>query len=77
MTAAGGLYCLSVAVAPTVGAGRAVIGISLQEISHATGLSKSAVQAAVKRLKQRRLISGQPAGDDPGAQLSDPMPWRD
>lgn len=61
----------------TVGADRTVIGISLEEISHATGLSKSAVQAAVKRLKLRRLISASRPGPTLAPSYRVHMPWRD
>lgn len=40
----------------SLGAGQKVAALSYQEISEATGLSKSAVQGAVKLLKRRRLI---------------------
>jgi len=37
--------------------GKRVVGASLADIAHATGLSKSSVQNAVKRLSRRRLIT--------------------
>lgn len=37
--------------------GREKIGASLADIAHATGLSKSSVQSAVRRLARRRLIA--------------------
>jgi hypothetical protein len=40
----------------SLGAGQKVASLSYQEISEGTGLSKSAVQNAVKLLKRRRLI---------------------
>ena len=39
------------------GEGRATVGASLQTIATETGLSKSSVQNAVKRLVWRRLLS--------------------
>jgi DNA-binding transcriptional regulator GbsR (MarR family) len=39
------------------GSGRATIGASLQTIATATGLSKSAVQIAVRHLVRRKLVS--------------------
>ena len=39
--------------------GRASVGASLQDIARATGLSKSSVQNAVRRLKRRRLLSAE------------------
>lgn len=41
--------------------GRAMVGASLQDIARATGLSKSSVQNAVRRLKRRRLLSAERA----------------
>ena len=46
----------------TAGSNKPSVALSLQDIARATGLSKSAVQAAVKRLKTRKLISAQRAG---------------
>ncbi|HEY1706626.1 MAG TPA: MarR family transcriptional regulator [Rhizomicrobium sp.] len=61
----------------TVGAEKRALGISLQHIAHATGLSKSAVQAAVKRLKARRLISVHRAGPTLAPTYKVHTPWRD
>jgi hypothetical protein len=41
----------------SVGAGQKLAALSYQDIAEGTGLSKSAVQSAVKLLKRRRLIS--------------------
>ena len=41
----------------TLGAGRKTAPLSYQEMADATGLSKSAVQSAVRLLKRRKLIS--------------------
>ena len=38
------------------------IGASLQDIARATGLSKSSVQTAVRRLKRRRLLAAERSG---------------
>jgi len=46
----------------THGQGRRTVGASLGDIAGATGLSKSSVQNAVKRLSRRRLISAFRAG---------------
>ena len=43
----------------THGAEKASFGASLQDIAYGTGLSKSAVQAAVRRLKTRQLIAAE------------------
>jgi hypothetical protein len=40
----------------SLGEGKKVASLSYQEISEATGLSKSAVQSAVRLLKRRKLI---------------------
>lgn len=40
----------------SLGEGKKVASLSYQEISEATGLSKSAVQNAVRHLKRRKLI---------------------
>jgi hypothetical protein len=41
----------------SLGAGQKAVALSYQEISEGTGLSKSAVQGAVRILKRRRLIA--------------------
>jgi hypothetical protein len=61
----------------TVGADRNSIGLSLQDISRATGLSKSAVQASVKRLTQRRLISASRAAPTYAPIYKVYAPWKD
>jgi len=38
------------------------VGASLADLAHATGLSKSSVQSAVKRLSRRRLVTALRAG---------------
>ena len=42
--------------------GRANVGASLQDIARATGLSKSSVQNAMRRLARRRLVSASREG---------------
>ena len=42
--------------------GRTRLGASLQDIARATGLSKSSVQNAVRRLTRRRLVSTERTG---------------
>jgi hypothetical protein len=61
----------------TVGAEKRALGLSLQDIAHATGLSKSAVQAAVNRLKTRRLITATRAGPTLAPIYKVHTPWRD
>ncbi|MBI1213999.1 MAG: helix-turn-helix domain-containing protein [Alphaproteobacteria bacterium] len=43
----------------THGRGRANVGASLQDIARATGLSKSSVQNAIRRLKRRRMLTAE------------------
>lgn len=58
------------------GEGKARIGASLQTIATRTGLSKSAVQAAVRHLERRRLLtaSRRHATDAPTWEVHEP--WR-
>jgi hypothetical protein len=58
------------------GEGRARIGASLQTIATRTGLSKSAVQAAVRRLIHRRLVTAtrRHATEAPVYEIHEP--WR-
>jgi DNA-binding MarR family transcriptional regulator len=60
----------------TAGIGKASVALSLQDIARATSLSKSAVQASVKRLKARRLISTQGTGITAAPFYAVHMPWR-
>jgi hypothetical protein len=41
----------------SLGAGQRVVSLSHQQLAESTGLSKSAVQGAVRLLKRRRLLS--------------------
>ncbi|HZR29008.1 MAG TPA: helix-turn-helix domain-containing protein [Terriglobales bacterium] len=41
----------------SLGAGQRAVSLSLQEMAEGTGLSKSAVQGAVRLLKRRKLLS--------------------
>jgi hypothetical protein len=41
----------------SLGAGQKVVSLSYQQLSEGTGLSKSAVQGAVRLLRRRRLLS--------------------
>ena len=58
------------------GEGRERIGASLQTIATRTGLSKSAVQAAVAHLKRRRLVTAtrRHATEAPTYEVHEP--WR-
>ncbi|HEX8641835.1 MAG TPA: helix-turn-helix domain-containing protein [Allosphingosinicella sp.] len=58
------------------GAGRDRIGASLQTIATQTGLSKSAAQAAVRRLLGRRLISARRDGPTTAPVYTVHEPWR-
>ncbi|HEY0131624.1 MAG TPA: helix-turn-helix domain-containing protein [Allosphingosinicella sp.] len=58
------------------GEGRPRIGASLQTLATATGLSKSAVQAAARHLAARRLVTATRTGptEPPAYQVHEP--WR-
>ncbi len=58
------------------GEGRARIGASLQTIATGTGLSKSAVQTAVRHLKRRRLIEAERSGPTAAPIYTVLQPWR-
>jgi DNA-binding MarR family transcriptional regulator len=58
------------------GAGRPRIGASLQTIATQTGLSKSAVQAAVRRLARRRLLTARRARPTEAPVYEVHAPWR-
>jgi hypothetical protein len=60
----------------TRGAGRDRIGASLQTIADQTGLSKSAVQAAVRHLTRRQLISATRAAPTAAPSYAVHAPWR-
>ena len=58
------------------GEGRERIGASLQTIADRTGLSKSAVQAAVRHLVRRQLIAATRAGPTAAPVYQVHQPWR-
>jgi Helix-turn-helix domain len=58
------------------GEGRERIGASLQTLANRTGLSKSAVQAAVRHLARRRLISAERSGPTAAPVYRVHEPWR-
>jgi DNA-binding MarR family transcriptional regulator len=58
------------------GEGRERVGASLQTIATQTGLSKSAVQAAVRRLRRRRLVSATRASATAAPVYQVLQPWR-
>lgn len=60
----------------TLGTGASSVGASLQTLAHATGLSKSAVQAAIRRLTQRRLIEATRTGPTLAPIYRVLAPWR-
>jgi hypothetical protein len=57
------------------GEGRDMVGASLQTMATETGLSKSAVQGAVRRLKQRRLVEGTRAHQTDAPIYTVHQPW--
>jgi hypothetical protein len=60
----------------THGAGKKSVGASLGEIAGSTGLSKSSVQNAVRRLSRRRLISALRAGPTLAPIYQVHEPWK-
>lgn len=58
------------------GEGRERIGASLQTIADQTGLSKSAVQSAVRHLKRRRLVEARRDGPTSAPIYTVHEPWR-
>ena len=58
------------------GEGRERVGASLQTIATETGLSKSAVQAAVRRLVQRGLLASEREGPTATPVYEVREPWR-
>jgi len=58
------------------GEGRERAGASLQMLADRTGLSKSAVQAAVRHLVRRRLISAERSGATAAPVYQVHEPWR-
>ena len=58
------------------GEGRDRIGASLQTIADQTGLSKSAVQAAIRHLTRRRLIEAERDGPTTAPIYAVLEPWR-
>lgn len=57
------------------GAGIGRVGISLQGLADATGLSKSAVQAAIRRLRDGRLITSRRSGPTDAPIYCVHQPW--
>ena len=60
----------------TWGAGRERIGASLQTLATHTGLSKSAVQCAVRHLARRELITAERAGPTTAPVYRVHQPWQ-
>lgn len=58
------------------GEGRERIGASLQTLANRTGLSKSAVQAAVRHLARRQLIGAERSGPTAAPVYRVHEPWR-
>ena len=60
----------------TRGEGRENFGASLQELATDTGLSKSSVQNALRRLKRRGLVSARRHGPTAACLYQVHEPWR-
>jgi hypothetical protein len=60
----------------TVGENRSKVGASLQTIATETGLSKSSVQNAVRRLKRRKLVSAVSEAATAAPVYQVHTPWR-
>ena len=60
----------------THGEQRETVGASLQTLAGETGLSKSAVQDAVRRLQRRGLISAERDGPTAAPRYAVRQPWR-
>ncbi|HEY0412118.1 MAG TPA: helix-turn-helix domain-containing protein [Allosphingosinicella sp.] len=60
----------------SAGEGRPRVAASLQTIATRTGLSKSAVQAAVAHLKRRRLVTAERRHPTDAPVYEVHMPWR-
>src|SRR5215813_1662875 len=61
----------------TVGVNRGSIHQSHQQIADATGLSKSAVQTAIRRLVRRRLVTAKRPGRTARPEYIVHRPWGD
>src|SRR6202167_5569946 len=62
--------------AQTRGRGEETVALSHQSISEATGLSKSAVQSAVRNLARRKLIRSRKSTATSTPEYSVGRPWR-
>ena len=60
----------------TIGEGKQRVGASLQTIATRTGLSKSAVQGAVRHLSRRRLVTATRSGPTAAPMYEIRRPWR-
>jgi DNA-binding GntR family transcriptional regulator len=60
----------------TLGSGKERVRVSLQRIADATGLSKSAVQGAVRNLTRRRLLRASKASTTAVPEYAVLRPWR-
>ena len=60
----------------TRGLGKPVLGISLQRMASETGLSKSSVQNALRRLKRRRLVAVRRNGPTQACHYEVLEPWK-
>jgi hypothetical protein len=56
--------------------GKTAIGVSLQVMASETGLSKSSVQNALRRLRRRKLVAVKRAGPTSACHYEVLEPWR-
>jgi hypothetical protein len=60
----------------TRGIGKSSLGASLQEMASETGLSKSSVQNALRRLRRRRLVAVRRGGPTQACHYEVLEPWK-
>ena len=61
----------------TRGIGKSTLGVSLQTMASETGLSKSSVQNALRRLVRRKLVSVKRDGPTSACRYTVHEPWRE
>jgi DNA-binding transcriptional ArsR family regulator len=61
----------------TRGQGKSEVGISLQNMASETGLSKSSIQNALRRLRRRKLVSVDRDGPTEACHYTVHEPWNE